>query len=128
MAAITLVCGIVLIAIGVAGYFMQEAQPPSPTALIPAGVGIVFLVLGLLAYKDNLRKHAMHLAAALGLVGFAAALARLLPKVFRGELTLSLATVCLALMAIICAVFVGLCVNSFIQARRRRSQGGPGPE
>jgi len=120
--AITVFCGLLLLAVGAAGYWMQEPEPRSATALIPAGLGIVFVLLGLLAHNAALRKHAMHVAAALGLIGVAAALARLLPKVFRGEATLSLATICLSAMALICAIFVGLCVNSFVQARRRRGQ------
>jgi hypothetical protein len=111
-----------LIALGAAGYGLQDADDRSLTALIPAGFGVAFIVLGLLASKDNLRKHAMHGAAALGLLGVLAGLGRLLPKAFRGELTLGLATVCISLMVLICAVFIGLCVNSFIQARRRRER------
>jgi Na+-transporting methylmalonyl-CoA/oxaloacetate decarboxylase gamma subunit len=122
VAPITLICGILLIGVGAAGYLMQEAEGRSATALIPAGLGIVFLLLGLLAYKDNLRKHAMHLAAALGLLG------QLLRKASKDQLTMGLATVCIVLMFLICSVFVGLCANSFTQARRRRSQGGPGPD
>jgi uncharacterized membrane protein len=119
---ITLLCGLLLIAVGLFGYLKQEPEHASLTALIPAALGAVFLVLGAMSFRDQLRKHAMHLAAALGLLGFLAALGRLLPKVFRGDFQLSLATICLALMALICAVFVGLCVNSFVQARRQRGR------
>jgi hypothetical protein len=119
---ITIFVGILLIAVGGAGYWMQEPEHRSATALIPAGLGVFFVMLGLLAFKGGVRKHAMHFAAALGVLGVAAALARLLPKVFRGEATPSLATNCLSAMALICAIFVGLCVNSFVQARRRRGQ------
>jgi Na+-transporting methylmalonyl-CoA/oxaloacetate decarboxylase gamma subunit len=128
MPAITIVCGVLLVGVGAAGYLMQDAENRSATALIPAGVGIVLLLLGWLAYKDNVRKHAMHLAAALGLLGVLAGLGRLLPKAFKGELSMGLATVCILLMVLICAVFVGLCVNSFVQSRRRRSQSESGPE
>jgi hypothetical protein len=123
VATITLLCGTLLIALGAVGFGLQDPEKRSYTALIPAALGVLFIITGLLARKDHLRKHAMHLAAALGLVGFLASLSRLLPKAFSGELTLSLATNCLLLMAIICASFVGLCVNSFIQARRARERG-----
>jgi uncharacterized membrane protein len=105
----------------------QDPEHASWTALIPAILGGVFVVLGALAFKDNLRKHVMHLAAALGLLGFLASLGRLLPKILMGEVQFGLATVCLALMALICALFVGLCVNSFVQARRRRVGSGQEP-
>ena len=121
MARVTLVVGILLVAVGLAGYLMQSADNPSWTALIPAILGVAFLVLGALASMDNLRKHVMHAAAALGLLGVLAGLGRLLPTAFAGKLTWGLATICISLMILICAVFVGLCVNSFIQARRRRA-------
>jgi hypothetical protein len=123
VAPVTLVVGILLAAVGLAGYWLQDADNRSWTALIPAFLGVVFLVLGLLAYKDHLRKHAMHAAAALGLLGVLAGLGRLLPKAFAGELK-PLPTICISLMIVICAAFVGLCVNSFIQARRRRAGSG----
>ena len=39
-------------------------ETTSKTPLIPAGFGIVFLLLGLLAFNDKLRKHVMHAASA----------------------------------------------------------------
>ena len=41
----------------------------TPTALIPSGVGLVLVVLGAVA-EGRLRKHAMHAAAAVGVLGF----------------------------------------------------------
>jgi hypothetical protein len=120
VAPVTLVVGVLLVAVGLAGYWLQDA-PRSWTALIPAFLGVAFLVLGSLAYKDHLRKHAMHAAAALGLLGVLTGLGRLLAAAVAGKLTLGLATICISLMIVLCAVFVGLCVNSFIQARRRRA-------
>ncbi|HMF14834.1 MAG TPA: hypothetical protein VKE94_21110 [Gemmataceae bacterium] len=125
MPFITIVCGVLLVALGAAGYRLSEPEHRSLTALIPAGIGAVFLVLGLIGRKDHLRQHAMHGAAALGLIGVLAGIGRLLPKAFKGELTFSLATTCISLMILICGVFVGLCVNSFIRARRRRAQNEP---
>jgi uncharacterized membrane protein HdeD (DUF308 family) len=120
--SITLLCGTLLIALGAAGYWLQDAENRSLTALIPAAFGVAFLVLGLLATKDNLRKYAMHIAAAVGLIGLVAGLERLLRKAFGGDFTLDLRTKCISLLVLICAVFVGLCVNSFVQARRRGAQ------
>ena len=142
MAVPTLIVAVLLIAVGVVGYAGQDADPDkgkSWTALIPAVVGAVLAVCGLLAYKPKLRKHVMHLAAVVGLLGFLGgfmplqnqakkirieaerdgapisqteALSRvdpLKPSAVSGEL-----------MSLICLVFVGLCVNSFVQARRAR--------
>jgi hypothetical protein len=128
VALTTIVTGLLLIAVGIAGYTQgtRDAQGKvSPTALIPAGLGAVFVLLGLLALKENARKHAMHLAATLGLIGFFAALWRPVLAAVRGTLEASLPVFCQLLMAAICAAFVGLCVRSFIAARRRRAAGIP---
>jgi hypothetical protein len=124
VAPTTIVSGILLIAVGIAGYTLATPDAEgkvSPTALIPAVLGAVFVFLGLLAFKDNARKHAMHLAAALGLLGLVASLWRLGLAAAGGALDASLKVICLALMGLICAVFVALCVRSFIAARRSRA-------
>ena len=121
MATITLLCGTLLIAVGAIGYGLQEADHRSATALIPAGLGAVFIILGLLARKDSLRKHAMHLAALLGLVGCGVSIWRVILSAGKEDVK-PLAVSTQAAMAAICAAFVGLCVRSFIQARRARGK------
>jgi hypothetical protein len=118
----TIFCGTLLIADGAIGYWLQDPENRSRTPLIASGLGVLFVLLGLLARKDHLRKHAMHLAAALGLLGFIGSLYRLLPSLLSGEVKM-LPAVCLSIMAIVCAGLVGLCINSFIQARRARQRG-----
>src|SRR5581483_5545254 len=71
MAPIPLIYSVLMIALGVGTYLATETS--SKTPLIPAGFGVVFLLLGLLAFNDKMRKHAMHAASALGLVAFLAA-------------------------------------------------------
>jgi hypothetical protein len=110
MRAVTVVCGLLLIGVGIGGYVLPETK--SLTALIPAALGAVLVVLGVLAWQEKLRKHMMHLAALLGLAGLVAALIRLVPS-------LSDAQVALSLMAAICAIYLGLCIRSFIHARRK---------
>jgi hypothetical protein len=119
MAPVSIVFGLLLIGLGLAGYF--GADTTSPTALIPAGFGAALLLLGVLALKESLRKHAMHLAAMVGLLGVIGALVRPIQKLASGaEVRADAALLSQLLMAVLCAVFLGLCVNSFIQARRRR--------
>jgi hypothetical protein len=114
--------GIALIILGVGGYF--GTGQTSLTALIPAGFGLVFLILGFLARKDQLRKHAMHAAAALGLVGCVVPAVMGIPKLVRlasgQEVERPGAAISQSIMAVICGVFVVLCVRSFIAARRAR--------
>jgi hypothetical protein len=104
---------------------MKDPEHSGLTALIPAGLGVVFVVLGLLARNDHLRKHVMHAAAALGLLGFLGAVIGFVMG-SRAATVKPLALGCQAAMALICAAFVGLCVNSFIQARRARAESNKG--
>src|SRR5438034_230558 len=69
-----MVFGILLIVLGLGGFFGTGAE--HGTALIPAYFGTALLILGLLALKDSLRKHAMHVAAMVGLLGVVGALFR----------------------------------------------------
>ena len=125
MGTITLLCGTLLIAVGALGFAMKDPEHSGLTALIPAGLGVVFVILGLLARKDHLRKHVMHAAAALGLLGFLGAVIGFVMG-SRAATVKPLALGCQAAMALICAAFVGLCVNSFIQARRARANSNKG--
>ena len=161
MAKITIVFGIILIALGVVGYSgstpsaAQTADSPnaeestsaadsatddpttgaaetagpakkSVTALIPAFFGIGLLICGIVALKESLLKHAMHGAAMLGLLGTLAGTGRGamgLGKFFSGDPSLNQRSFLFVwLMAVICGLFVFLCVRSFINARKRREQ------
>ena len=124
MPGLTIVFGLILIALGVVGYFATGRQ--SPTALIPAFAGALFLVLGLVARSPGARKHAMHAAAALAVLGFLGTVPGLI-KFFRmlggAEVARPAAVRSQAIMAVLCVVFVILCVRSFIAARRARTAG-----
>ncbi len=130
MPALAIGFGVALIVLGIGGYLGTDRA--SPTALIPAGFGLPLVLLGLLAFKDGLRKHAMHAAAMLALIGFVVPAFMALPKlptllagrpILRADGTdASTAVMLQSIMALICVVFLGLCINSFIAARRRRKQ------
>jgi energy-converting hydrogenase Eha subunit H len=110
--------GRLLILLGVIGYaYGYFYSTPSWTALIPAIFGLVLLALGYLANaKENLRKHLMHVAVLVGLVGFILPIGRILSNI--SNFSLTFASVMLILMALLCLAFVALCVQSFINARR----------
>jgi hypothetical protein len=116
---ITLVLGVILIILGGVCYLGTDLV--SWTALIPAIFGVVFMVLGLLGGKENLRKHAMHAAAAVGVLGVIGGLVMVVQGLV-GGITRPVAFWESAALAALCAVFVLLCVKSFIDARRRRSE------
>ncbi|MEM9658897.1 MAG: hypothetical protein AAF961_11100, partial [Planctomycetota bacterium] len=98
----------------------------SVTALIPTFFGAVLVLCGVVALNESLLKHAMHAAAAVGLLGTLAGAGRGamgLGKFFAGDPSLNQRSFLFVwLMALICGVFVGLCVRSFIAARRKREQ------
>jgi hypothetical protein len=119
MPIVSIVFGAALIALGAWSY--QATEGRSLTALIPAAVGAALVVLGLVAMVERFLKHAMHAAAMIGLLGCIAAAGRLVMSLVRGTADLSKpATIGTGGMTLLCLVFVGLCINSFIQARRRR--------
>lgn len=122
MTKIALSYGIALIALGLWGYFGTGTQ--SPTALIPAAFGIVAVILGLLAAKPALHKHAMHGAALLGLLGVIGG-APGIPGFFRllsgGEVARPPAVISKTVLAVLSLVFVALCVKSFVDVRRSRA-------
>lgn len=122
MAWPTLICGALLVLVGIVGYGTSEVQPPPMTALIPAFFGAALIVCGLLAFKDNLRKHVMHLAAVIGLVGAIGGFMPLIRQINKtGEFDpTKKSAIAGELMILVCVVFVGMCVNSFIQAKKAR--------
>jgi len=120
LAPVTVIIGALLIALGVVSYLMH---PVSKTALIPAYVGGALVVLGAIAFSPAARKHAMHLAVIVGLLGFLAAAGRLIGSLAQGHTPTALGATSLGGMAVLTGIFVVLCVRSFITARRQRAAG-----
>lgn len=121
MPATTRLFGLVLIVLGIASYALTGRA--SVTALIPAFFGAVFVILALIARSEAARKHAMHAAVALGLVGFLATALRVLPALARGEFTRPAVLAQVAMMVLM-AIYVALGVKSFKAARRARLARG----
>jgi hypothetical protein len=120
MSKVTIVIGILLIALGFFGYFGEtDTAHRSPTAFIPSAVGAILLVCGLIVTaQPNLRKHIMHAAVAVALLGFLAAAGRVLMKTSQGAPPHGIAAFSLWTMIALTGIFVGLSVGSFINARR----------
>lgn len=120
MPLISIVCGTLLTLIGAVGYiYGVTSDKASVTALIPAFFGVVLFILGLLAQrKDSLRKHLMHVAIVVALLGFIMPVGRLVSKM--AELTMSAAVVSQIAMAVVCLIFVILAIRSFVAARKNR--------
>ena len=103
--------------LGVGGYGLAATR--SVTAFIPALFGLLLLGLGVLARSDGARKHAMHAAATVALVGFAGAVFRLVSSSAGGGTALAVSSQ--IAMALLTGTFVALCVKSFIDTRRARA-------
>ena len=118
MYKITILFGALLLATGLAGYFGTGAE--QLTALIPAALGLILLVCGFLASNENRRMMAMHIAVLVGLIGAIG----VIPNLFIFKITLkdqpAAALAAKSVTLVLCVVFVGLCIRSFIEARKAR--------
>jgi uncharacterized membrane protein len=119
MPAFTIFIGVVMIALGAIGFIATS----SVTSLIPAFFGAFFEAFGVLAlFKPDWRKHMMHAAALLSLIGFAGIIGRVvgkLPALFAGQpVEPSALAVWLQLtFSLLCLVYLVACIRSFVMAR-----------
>lgn len=124
MAKVTIVFGILLIALGVVGYAGTGSQ--HSTALIPAWFGLALSICGTLAMSPNegRRKLFMHIGVTIGLLGFLGGAA----EAIRGYVHAhsagvepdQIALASKLTMTGLLLIYVVLCVRSFIAARRAR--------
>jgi hypothetical protein len=117
MPSTTRLFGLILMVLGIASYVSTGRT--SVTSLIPALFGAVFVICALVARKEAMRKHAMHVAVAVGLVGALASLARAIPAVIGGNATRP-AVIAQLVMAALLIAYVYMGVQSFIAARKAR--------
>ena len=117
MPTTTRLFGLILIVLGVASYVATGRT--SVTALIPAIFGAVFVICALVARNEAMRRHAMHAAVAVGLIGALASLGRAIPAVMDGNATRPAVMSQLAMAALL-IVYVYLGGQSFIAARKAR--------
>lgn len=127
MPAITFLIGFLLVLVGIGGYGIAHSQGhASPTALIPSIIGGLILLCAILAiFKESLRKHAMHAAlliAVLGMLGTVMGVIKLITLITSGSVDRPLAAVSQTVTFVLCLAFVIFGVRSFIAARRARSQ------
>lgn len=126
MAKVTIVFGVLLIILGLVGFFGTGSI--HPTALIPTWFGLALVVGGFLAISpsETRRKIFMHVNVTLGALGFLGAAGKALQgygharslgvdpdyKAIASQVT----------MAVLLLIYVNLCVQSFIKARRSRQE------
>lgn len=121
MASTTIALGVVLIVLGLAGYFLTGMV--SVTALIPAFFGVVIGLCGLIARDERKRKHAMHAAVFIALIGFAGSVPGLLKiaDVFDGTAARPAAVISQSIMAVLTLGYVIVAIRSFLAARDARN-------
>jgi hypothetical protein len=117
MLFVTRIVGFLLILLGVGGYVGTGRT--SLTAMIPAFFGAIFLILAIVARNPNARKHAMHAAVALALLGALGVIPRIISAIDAGNLTRP-AVVSQIAMALVLLIYVTLGVRSLIAALRAR--------
>lgn len=118
MTTITLAVGAVLTLLGIAGYALTGAA--SLTALIPSLVGVLILACGALARREKLRRHAIHAALAVALLGALGSLMNVVKigQVFAGTAERPTAIVVSTIMFVVLVAYIAVGVRSFIGARR----------
>lgn len=129
MAKVTLIFAVLLVALGLIGFLGTGSQ--HPTALIPAGFGVLLGIFGKLAISpsERRRKLFMHINVTIGLLGFLGAMAEIVRSFVANSRAASVPSVSFSPMvgaalfsklalALLLFIYVLLCVRSFIAARR----------
>ena len=115
------VAGGILVIWGLVAYFMQSADPPSITAMIPAFMGAPLLILGILSERNEAnRHHYMHAAmifALLMVIGGAQGLIDIGGKSY-------LAIGSHLILVVLGSIFMTAGIMSFRHARKLRESSG----
>ena len=121
MPSITIALGVALIILGLAGYFLTGAV--SLTALIPSAFGALLALAGVIARDPGKRKHAMHAAVVVALLGFLGSVRGLLQigALLAGTAARPAAVISQSIMAVLTLVYIVMAVRSFISARANRT-------
>lgn len=124
MAKLTIGFGVLLIILGLIGYIGTGSA--HPTALIPSGLGVIFIVFGIMANTDNSKKRMlwMHISVTVALLGFLSMIPADIDviRLSRGVyFPYPAAVEEKSVMSLLCLLYVLFCVRSFIAARRARA-------
>lgn len=107
-----------LTVLGVIAYAVTGAA--SVTALIPAFVGVLILVAGLIARNEARRRTGIHIALAIAVLGALGSLMNVadIGSVFNGSAERPGAIIVSTIMFVLLVVYIVMGVRSFVAARR----------
>lgn len=116
---LAIIDGGLLVIWGIAAYFMQSADPPSITAMIPSFMGAPLLVLGVLSERNEANlHHYMHAAMVVALAMVAGG-----ARVFTdGDGMSNLALASHLMLIVVGACFMTAGIMSFRHARKMREE------
>jgi hypothetical protein len=123
MAKLTIGFGILLILLGVFGYVVTGSV--HPTALIPTGIGILFVIFGVMANTENPKKRMlwMHISVTVALLTFLGMIPAAIDCIRLAHdvsFPYPAAVEEKAALGLFSLIYVLFCVRSFITARRSR--------
>jgi hypothetical protein len=123
MAKLTIGFGILLILLGIVGFVSTGSA--HPTSLIPSGIGLIFVVFGIMANTENSKKRMlwMHISVTVALLIFLGMIPSAIDTVrlWRGvSFPHPIAVEEKGALCLFCLIYVLFCVRSFISARRAR--------
>lgn len=119
MTQTTRMVGIALAVLGIVSYVGTGRT--SVTALIPAFFGIALVALAWVGRNESARRHAMHAAMVVALVGIAGTASRLVPGITAGTIDFARPAVLAQVVTVVLlAWYLGKGIKSFRDARRAR--------
>lgn len=119
MTQTTRMVGIGLALLGIVSYVATGRT--SMTALIPAFFGIVLVGLAWIGRNESARRHAMHAAMVVALLGIGGTASRLIPGIVAGTIDFGRPAVWAQVATVVLlAWYLGKGIKSFRDARRAR--------
>src|SRR3984957_17953748 len=123
MAKLTIGFGVLLILLGITGYVTTGSA--HSTALIPGGIGLFFVLFGVMANTEDAKKRMlwMHVAVTVALLVFLGMIPAAIDtiRLSRGvSFPHPAAVVEKGALALFSLIYILFCVRSFISARRAR--------
>ncbi len=123
MAKLTISFGILLIILGIFGFVATGSA--HPTALIPVGIGLLFVLFGVMANSPDTKKRMlwMHISVTVALLVFLGMIPACIDviRLSRGvSFPYPAAVEEKAALGLFSLIYVLFCVRSFINARRSR--------